>query len=333
MDGPNVNLKFLRELKSDLRNASDPHDLELFDIGTCSLHVVHGGYKTAHNACGWEVHVFLRSLYYLFKDFPSRRSDYTDASNSSVLPLRFCSVRLVENSAVIKRAVEMLPFLKLYVDAVERKPPDSQTFKKMKIALNDKMLPAKLGLLQSVALELEPFLTKYQSNEPLLPFMHIDLYSLLRDLLCRFIKTEIMATVTNATKLMAVDFKKKDSHMTLHNIDIGFAANSACKSLPGVEVLKFKDECSTYLQHLCMKLTAKCPLNYRLLTGATCLNPRVMQNESLRNSRVTTALEVFVDKKRMTPDVADIVKREYTELCESPVCANAGSLQVRYGQT
>src|SRR6218665_1172455 len=28
---------------------------ELFRIDTCSLHVVHDGYKTAHNAGGWEV--------------------------------------------------------------------------------------------------------------------------------------------------------------------------------------------------------------------------------------------------------------------------------------
>jgi len=82
MDGPNVNLKFLKDLKAFLKNDKDQNDVELFDIGTCSLHVVHGAYKTAHNACGWKFHVFLRSLYYLFKDFPSRRSDYTNASKS-----------------------------------------------------------------------------------------------------------------------------------------------------------------------------------------------------------------------------------------------------------
>ena len=33
MDGPNVNLKFLRELKIFLKNTSDPDDPELFYIG------------------------------------------------------------------------------------------------------------------------------------------------------------------------------------------------------------------------------------------------------------------------------------------------------------
>ena len=143
MDGPNVNLKFVRELQAFLKNSSDPDDPELLDIGTCSLHVVHGGYKTAHNACGWEVQIFLRSLYYLFKDFPSRRCDYTAASKSSLFPLKFCAIRWVENSAVIQRALEMLPFLKLYVTAVAKHPPASQSYKRIKKALEDKMYPQK----------------------------------------------------------------------------------------------------------------------------------------------------------------------------------------------
>lgn len=112
MDGPNVNLKFLRELKAYLKSDTESDDVELFDIGSCSLHVVQGAYKTAHNTCGWTVHLFLRSLYYLFKDFPSRRCDYTSASKSSLFPLRFCSIRWVENSSVIKRALEIIPFVK-----------------------------------------------------------------------------------------------------------------------------------------------------------------------------------------------------------------------------
>jgi len=50
MDGPNVNLKFLRELKMYLKTETVADDPELLDIGTCSLHVVHGAYKTAQIA-------------------------------------------------------------------------------------------------------------------------------------------------------------------------------------------------------------------------------------------------------------------------------------------
>lgn len=42
-----------------------------------------------------------------------------------------------------------------------------------------------------------------------------------------------------------------------------------------------------------------------------------MLKQSVRKSRVSTALEVFVENKRMTPSAADIVKRDYKLLCEN----------------
>lgn len=315
MDGPNVNLKFLTELKTFLKNVEDPTDPELFDIGTCSLHVVHGAYKTAHEKCGWNVHVFLRALYYLFKDFPSRRSDYIAASHSSVFPLRFCAIRWVENSTVIQRAVEMLPFLKLYVSAMAKKPPASESFRKVQKALEDKMLLGKLGFMQSVAMQLEPYLTKFQTNKPLLPFMYQDIYNLLRNLMVRFVKSDIMSGVTNASKLMAVDLSKKENLKTIQSIDIGFAASCACKNVSGLDILKFREDCCSYLQHLCTKLMAKCPLKYQLIKGATCLDPEVMLNDNLRKSRIDTALEIFIDKKRLVASNADIIRRDYVDLC------------------
>lgn len=51
MDGPNVNLKFLRELKEDLK-AQDPENKKFLEIGSCGLHVMNnaftGGIKAAN---------------------------------------------------------------------------------------------------------------------------------------------------------------------------------------------------------------------------------------------------------------------------------------------
>lgn len=315
-DGPNVNLKFTRELKATLA-ATDPDAPELFEIGTCALHIVHGAYKSAHNACAWQVHSFLRSLYYLFKDFPSRRADYEAITKSSVFPLRFCAIRWVENCKVLQRATEMLPCLKKYIDGISKKPPSSDCFNRVcKVIKEDNMLAAKMGFLQTVGSELEGFLTVYQTNKPLLPFLYNDLYHLLRNLMSRFIKPEVMSSVTDAPKLVAVDVTDKKKLKNIQNIDIGFAASHACKAASGVDVLRFKDECKQFLQHLCTKLMAKCPLKYSFVKGVTCLDPQVMLNESLRESRINTALEKFVEAKRMSAPSADIVKKQYLALCE-----------------
>lgn len=119
-DGPNVNLKFLKDFQSYIKlDGSNSDNHCLIDVGICSLHIVHGSYKTAHNACGWNLNDFLRALYYLFKDFPSRRADYIHHTGSTVFPLKLCSVRWVENSKVIQRALTMLLNVKKYVEAVK----------------------------------------------------------------------------------------------------------------------------------------------------------------------------------------------------------------------
>lgn len=321
-DGPNVNLKFARELKEHLRG--DPDSAEFFDIGTCSLHIIHGAYKNAHNKCGWKVQDFLRALYYLFKDFPSRRDDYVTASKSEVFPLPFCGIRWVENSDVIQRAYEILPNVSKYIAAVQKKPPASATFQKVSTAIKeDKMLSAKLGFLHSIASQLETYLIKYQSNKPLLPFVYSDLYLLMRSLLTRFIKPDVMSTVKDASKLLSLDVRNTKHHKVIHDIDIGFAASSVCKTASGQDVLQFKHECRSFLECLCTRLLEKCPLKYRLVKGATCLSPQVMLGSSeLRQSRITVALEVFVEAKRISAAGADTVKREYMELCEKDFVKN-----------
>ncbi|XP_054924653.1 uncharacterized protein [Dermacentor andersoni] len=48
MDGPNVNMKFLREIKQELCESNDGR--HILDVGSCGLHVVNGAFKTGHAA-------------------------------------------------------------------------------------------------------------------------------------------------------------------------------------------------------------------------------------------------------------------------------------------
>ena len=146
--------------------------------------------------------------------------------------------------------------------------------------------------------------------------MYQDLYHLLREVMIRFVKSDIMTSIKNASKLIEVDFTNKDNVKPLHSIDIGFAASAACKDASGLDVLKFREDCRTYLQHVCTKLIAKCPLKYKLVKGATCIDPEVMINDTLRQSRINAALEVFIEKKWTSGCDADVIKREYAEICQ-----------------
>lgn len=63
MDGPNVNLKFHRDLSDSL--TKEPEERVLLDIGSCGLHSVNGAFKTGMKLTSWEISEFLSALYYI----------------------------------------------------------------------------------------------------------------------------------------------------------------------------------------------------------------------------------------------------------------------------
>ncbi|KAM7281494.1 hypothetical protein ISCGN_006217 [Ixodes scapularis] len=99
MDGPNVNLKFPRSLKEELRASDTNH--QILDIGSCGIQVVSGAFKAGHAATHWDLVVFLCGSYNLFKCVPARRADYIHFTGSALFALKFCSVRWLKNSKVI----------------------------------------------------------------------------------------------------------------------------------------------------------------------------------------------------------------------------------------
>ncbi|GBN08075.1 hypothetical protein AVEN_273829-1 [Araneus ventricosus] len=73
MDGPNVNFKFLNNLRKELSNStSEP---VLLHLGSCGSHTLHCAFKATFAETEWNIVVYLRALYNLLKDVPARRQD------------------------------------------------------------------------------------------------------------------------------------------------------------------------------------------------------------------------------------------------------------------
>ena len=72
MDGPNVNWKFYTDLTKERNLEELP---QLLNIGSCGLHIVHGGLQKGVNESGWKLGHLMRSLWQLFHDTPARRED------------------------------------------------------------------------------------------------------------------------------------------------------------------------------------------------------------------------------------------------------------------
>jgi len=86
---------------------------------------------------------------------------------------------------------------------------------------SDDLLYAKLKFFNSVAKQISPFLTLYQTDQPMAPFIRGDLYKLLKSLIIRFFMPAVMKDITSAAKLasVAVSSLKNDRLLEYSKID------------------------------------------------------------------------------------------------------------------
>ena len=234
MDGPNVNWKFHDLLQEHICEAGEDASA-LISVGSCGLHVVHNAFKTGAQASEWNVEEVLSSLYWLFVDSPARKEDFTEITGSMVFPLKFCKHRWLENVPVVVRAQEIWDKVIMYVQKVQTgkkyATPTSKSFKIIRDAVQDPLMPAKMAAFESVAKQLQPFLTIFQSDNPLLPFMASTLQKMIAGLMKRYVKADVLQKATSAVKLLKLDLSEKKTFLEINKVDIGFVAVDKLKKL------------------------------------------------------------------------------------------------------
>ncbi|CAM4568699.1 unnamed protein product [Leuciscus chuanchicus] len=147
-------------------------------------------------------------MHTLFHNVPARREDYV--TKSSVFPLSFCGHRWLENLSVVERALEVWPSLQLYVDAVKRKElPNPGT---------DSCI-----FFTTIARIFEPFLKRYQMDEPVMPFLAKDLAELMKSVPRRFVKREVLQDITKL-QLTKLDLCEKKNLLLPQKFYIGLGA-------------------------------------------------------------------------------------------------------------
>ncbi|KAJ8895629.1 hypothetical protein PR048_000965 [Dryococelus australis] len=129
-------------------------------------------------------------------------------------------MRWLENTRVALRALAMMPGVQEYINQVnmEKRAPTCQRFKIVSEAIKDPLLEAKLAFFQTVAMELEGFLTKFQSDGPLVPRLY--------ESLCAVCKPDILQVSSVVNK---IDLSSNNL-LPEKQIDIGFATQVALRS-------------------------------------------------------------------------------------------------------
>ena len=312
MDGPNVNWALYDQFTQFLK---DDYTTKTINIGSCGLHQIHNAYRAAVGATSWEIEHFLTSLYTLFKNVPARREDFTAATNSSVFPQKFVPHRWVENQPVFERSLNMLTQIKMYVTAVQKKQvnhPKNKVFETVSAHIEDKLLPAKLSFLLYVCKPLGYFLTKFQSDAPLTPFLYQGLTDLLTTLLKKFVVPGKEGTVTKKEHLA-----KDGVCLTYPKIDIGMVTKEYIKDCSQKEVTDFRCACLKFYKALVSKLLDKSPLNYDATKYLRCLNPNFMVNRKVKALDMFEKLIYLLKDLGIVPVAAmDDLKNQFSNLLD-----------------
>ena len=90
--------------------------------------------------------------------------------------------------------------------------PGNKYFEVVAELIVDPLIEAKLHFFKRVAMQLVPFLNKYQTDAPMVVFLGRDLYETLKCVLRRFIKDDIIANGSSATQLISIDVESDSNH-------------------------------------------------------------------------------------------------------------------------
>ena len=92
-----------------------------------------------------------------------------------------------------------------------------------------------------IATYLQPLLVKYQTDNPMVPFLFDNLFSTIKNLMELFIKQDILSTLIHGNQLKNFDFTKQDNLLPLKSITIGFAAEKVINDLKRKDILFSKE--------------------------------------------------------------------------------------------
>jgi hypothetical protein len=315
MDGPNVNKSFLEKLNAKL-SIDNPDGKELVDIGVCTLHTVNGALKTSLQNVKWNIHKVLHAMYGLLKNSPARRSMYTQITGSTEFARKFCSVRWVENVSCLERAIYIYDNIQKFIKEVTLAQPNCH-LETLQEEMKDPLLKAKLAAFKCIASDLEPFLRRFQGQQPLVPFLYSHLLETVRNLMSRVVRTSKLNEATTAQKVMNLDLKDSDTLLPIEKVDIGYSAKHIMKKLKCSDKEKYmlKKDFSKIVISVIEKLKEKSPLKSNLARGLTCFDPDIILNKpTLGQTRVDSVLEILHNSKRITDVQAENAKKQYTLL-------------------
>ena len=123
-----------------------------------------------------------------------------------------CEFSWVQNKKVTERLLHVWDDMKQGFAYWEKLPklkrPPSKSYETMKKAIGDLFIVSKLHFFTYVSGLVEPFLTLFQTDKPMIPFVYISIKDLVLKLLEIIVKPIVLKSCSNGNKLKTIDLTK-----------------------------------------------------------------------------------------------------------------------------
>ena len=185
---------------------------------------------------------------------------------------------------------------------------------------------AKLNFFSFIAGLLVPYLTCYQTQNPMILFLHDDLQKLLKELLGLTIKSEVIDSCKDDSKvLLKIDLRDVKNHIKKKDMHVGFATLQELQSLrrkdlvSQVDVNKFRVEVKEFVVVLLEKMFCKNPISYNFVKYASIFDPKVLlsQPSNICKSLCGKLMCFLVGSKIVSTDQADKALSVFSSFYES----------------
>ena len=239
-----------------------------------------------------------------------------------------------------ERAVVIWPNIQRCVNTVLSTTPRSnipkrQSFQNLREHVLNPLTSAKLQFFISVAKVLQPFLKKYQTDKPMVPFITEDLLFILKAILDKFIREPVIEGATTAVKLINIDIMKIGNILPPKKVDIGFAKKMIVqevaekKEASPLQILELQNECIAFLQKLSYKLMERCPLQYLVVRYLVSLDPTYLANKPKSSAnKFESLLQQLISHKLKSPSSGDTTLQLYkASTAVQGLCDGSGQVQ------
>lgn len=182
-DGPNV----MKALKSKMKELN----VNILDLGECSLHKVHNAFARGLDAFGGDVESLVIDIYLFFKRSAVQSEELKKLQIHMGLPehffLRHVNSRWLTLQSSLDRIIEQFSALQTFFKKQTVSRTESERLSRLSAAFADHKLLAKMLFLRNVADIFNEFLTLFQKDEPLVHILYDELELLVRKLMGRFL--------------------------------------------------------------------------------------------------------------------------------------------------